>query len=66
MSEWPRGTRSEGISRRAKVSAEHRRCPACGRGNALKRHLDTTGYLGSVTTCRWCSYERVHPPLFGG
>jgi ribosomal protein S27AE len=39
-------------------SAENRRCPACGRGSALKFHSDEWSF-GSY--CRWedCSHSTV-------
>lgn len=52
-----------GASRQAKINAEHRRCPACGRGGGLgtliwsdaDRAVDAVG----VRVCRYCGYERV-------
>lgn len=61
-----REARNASIRRAGKERARLRTCPECGRGNALRHHPDPTGYLGSVTTCRWCPYERVHPPTLGG
>lgn len=63
MNQDRREARGSSIRRAAKESARHRTCPACGRGGALRHHTDPTGYLGSVTTCRWCPYERTNPPL---
>lgn len=51
------------IRRKAKERVRLRTCPNCGRGNALRHHIDTTRQLGSVTTCRWYPCERVCPPV---
>lgn len=60
--------RSEAARRAGKRSAEHRRCPKCGRGAAIKRIEDGA----SITTyCRWvlkglCTYEKFTDLTDGG
>ena len=36
-------------------SAQARKCPKCGRMNALKRTEDA---MGMLRMCRWCDYEQ--------
>jgi len=64
MDQQQREARNASLKRIGKERAERRRCPQCGRGNALRHAPDPTGCLGSATTCRWCPYEKVHLPTF--
>lgn len=44
-------------ARRGQVRAmEHRKCPACNRGNALSK-VQTEWVIGK--RCRYCGYEEV-------
>lgn len=52
-----REARRASIKRAAIESAKRRTCPECGRGGALRRQINTE-LRDSVTTCRWCAYER--------
>lgn len=65
MNQDQREARNASIRRSAQKRTRLRTCPECGRGNALRFHPDPTGYLGSVTTCRWCPHEKSHPPVLG-
>lgn len=48
---------ADATSAAMKRQAAVRTCPACGRGNALRKHRDDLGLI-VATTCRWCPYER--------
>jgi hypothetical protein len=65
VNQQQREARNAALGRIGKDRAKLRACPACGRGNALRRHVDLTGHLGSVTTCRWCPFERTYVPVLG-
>ena len=47
--------RSNAASKAMKRRAESRKCPKCGRKNAVTRTADNDFV---VYTCRWCDYER--------
>jgi transcription elongation factor Elf1 len=63
MYQHQREARNASLRRIGRERAQRRTCPQCGRGNALRTEVDTTGCLGSVTTCRYCDYERGHDPV---
>lgn len=52
----------DNVARAGRKSAEHRRCPKCRRGAAIRRDVDSSGVL---RTCRYCDYEdyRAYPPM---
>jgi hypothetical protein len=52
--------RTEAARKGQKRAMEGRRCPACGRGNALSR-VETEWAIGK--RCRYCTYE--HATLIG-
>jgi len=56
MYQQQREARNASLSRIGKDRAEARRCPACGRSNAL-RQVGIAG-LDLIKVCRWCPYER--------
>ena len=47
--------RREGQRKGQKAAMAGRRCPKCGRGNALRR-TDSPGWIGK--SCRYCDYDR--------
>ena len=53
-----KATWASNVGRAMRKQAEAKKCPNCGKKNALKRHRDA---VFSVAVCRYgCGYEKGH------